>query len=66
MSCPVCAYCNQAEFSAEMNIHFSGFKNLDRPSVLIFPKIVACLSCGHAEFTIPENESPNLKTGAAS
>jgi hypothetical protein len=66
MSCPVCASSNQSEFPAEINIHFSGLKNLDRHSVLIFPKILVCLCCGLAEFTIPENELPNLAKGAES
>jgi len=60
MSCPVCASSNQAEFSAEINIHFSGLKNLDRPSVLVFPKVVVCLDCGFAEFTVPEDKLPHL------
>jgi hypothetical protein len=60
MSCPVCASSNQAEFSAEINIHFSGLKNLDRPSVLVFPEVLVCLDCGSSRFTVPENELPHL------
>ena len=65
MSCPVCASSNQAEFSAEINIHFSGLKNLDRPSVLVFPKVLVCLDCGSSRFTVPEKELPHLTQGAA-
>jgi predicted nucleic-acid-binding Zn-ribbon protein len=65
MFCPKCAYGNRVEFSAEINIHFSGLRNLDRPSVLVFPKVLVCLNCGFAEFTIPEKELPHLAQGAA-
>jgi hypothetical protein len=42
------------EFAAEINIHFSGLKNLDKPSVLVFPRILVCLDCGFSRFTAPE------------
>jgi hypothetical protein len=35
MPCEVCASSNQAEFSAEMIIHFSGLKNVDKPGVSV-------------------------------
>jgi len=56
MSCLLCASSNQAEFPTEMMFHFSGIKNLDKPHVLIFPKILVCLECGAARFTVPETE----------
>jgi len=65
MSCPVCASSNQAKFSAEINIHFSGLKNLNRPSVLVFPEVLVCLDCGSSRFTVPEIKLPHLAQGAA-
>jgi hypothetical protein len=48
-------------------IHFSGLKNLDKPTVMVFPKIMVCLDCGLTEFTIPEAELRLLgECGAAS
>jgi hypothetical protein len=36
MSCPFCGSGNQAKFTAELLIHFSGLKNLDKPAVSVF------------------------------
>jgi len=54
--CSVCGSGNQAEFPSEMALHFSGLENLDEPHVFIFPKILVCLKCGAAKFTIPQSE----------
>jgi hypothetical protein len=39
-----------------MGVHFPGLKNIDRPTVWVFPDLVVCLHCGLAEFVIPETE----------
>jgi len=54
MSCLSCLSDNQAEFSAEMVIHFSGLRNLDNRGVWVFPKLFVCLNCGVSLFVIPE------------
>ena len=46
MSCLSCGSKKQAEFPAEMLIHFRGLKNLDKPGVWVFPKLLVCLDCG--------------------
>jgi hypothetical protein len=56
MSCSSCTSGNQAEFTAEINIHFPGLKNLDKHSVFVFPKLLVCLDCGCSWFTIREAE----------
>ena len=56
MVCRRCASHNQKEFGAEINIHHSGLRELDEPDVLVFPKLVVCLRCGLAEFTVSESE----------
>jgi hypothetical protein len=67
MSCRACTSTSQTQFGSEIIIHFSGLKNLDKPAVLVFPKIAVCLECGFAEFTIPEAELRQLgKRGTAS
>jgi len=44
------------EFIAEIAIHFRGLKDLEKPIVWLFPKIVVCLDCGIAQFAVPETE----------
>jgi len=54
MSCPACSSCNQVEFSAEMLVHHDGLKNLDKPAVLVYSRILVCASCGFSQFTAPK------------
>ena len=56
MSCKSCGSDSAGKFPAEIAIHFSGLKNLDKPHVWIFPTLVVCLNCGYTEFAIPEDE----------
>jgi hypothetical protein len=65
MSCRSCSSNNQTEFGSEIIIHFSGLKNLDEPTVMVFPKIAVCLDCGVTEFTIPAAELRQLRERAA-
>ena len=62
MCCPSCASGRQAEFSAEINIHYHGLQNLDRPGVFVFPEILVCLDCGFSVFDIPEAELAQFAT----
>jgi hypothetical protein len=63
MSCLSCGSKKQAEFPAEMLIHFRGLKNLDKPGVWVFPKLLVCLDCGFLQSTVP---APELASLAAS
>ena len=65
MPCKSCKSPNQSEFSAEMCIHFLGLKNIDKSVVWVFPKVVVCLDCGTAEFTVPEADLRLLAKGDA-
>jgi len=56
MSCLLCASTNQTEFSTEMMVHFSGIRNWDNPGVMLFPKLLVCVSCGFSQFTVPKAE----------
>ena len=56
MTCLLCSSANQAIFSAEMIIHFSGLKNVDKPGVWVFSKLLVCLGCGFSRFAVPECE----------
>lgn len=63
MCCASCASSNRAEFIAEINIHFSGLKNIGEPSVLLFPKLLVCLDCGFSAFTTPKTGLAILTVG---
>jgi hypothetical protein len=60
MQCSLCSSANQAVYTAEINIHFHGLENIDRPGVLIFPKVWVCLDCGSSRFTTPNTELSQL------
>jgi hypothetical protein len=62
MACKSCGSENQTEFGTEINIHFPGRKGLDKPAVLVFPKLVVCLDCGDSRFVVPETELALLAT----
>jgi len=66
MSCLLCGSANQAEFTGEMMIHFSGLKHLANPGVLVFPKLLICLNCGFSRFRVSETELASLVSGNAS
>jgi hypothetical protein len=65
MACRSCGAEDQTEFGAEINIHFPGLRNLDKPAVMVFPKLVVCLDCGFTQFTLPETELRLLRERAA-
>jgi hypothetical protein len=54
MSCLSCVSDHQAEFPAEMIIHYSGLKNVDKPGVLVLAEVLVCLDCGFFSFTAPQ------------
>jgi hypothetical protein len=60
MSCVFCTSTNQAEFPAEVNIHFPGLSNAGKPGVFVFPKLLVCLDCGSSSFTTPAFELAKL------
>jgi len=60
MYCELCQSRNQAEFTAEMMIHFSGLEYIDNPGIPTLPKIAVCLDCGFSRFSIGEPELSQL------
>ena len=56
MSCLLCGSDKEAELTTEMHMHFTGLKDLDKPAVWLFPKLMVCLDCGSSRFTVPESE----------
>jgi len=65
MTCRSCRSVNQAEFPAELLIHFGGLKNLDKPGVLVFPKLLVCLDCGFLQSTVPAPQLASLAAGTS-
>ena len=65
MCCESCASRNQAEYPAEIAVHFLGRENLSKPHILIFPKVLVCIACGFSRFTVQEAELRLLKDGTA-
>jgi hypothetical protein len=65
MYCLSCASNHQSEFAAEMIIHFSGLKNLDKPGVCASPRLLVCLNCGFSEFRLQGPELALLADGFA-
>jgi hypothetical protein len=63
MSCVYCRSFKQAELTAEMLIHFPGLKNLDKPALWLFPKLLVCLDCGCSHFTVPGTELGSIAQG---
>lgn len=63
MACLSCGSEEQAEFNAEMVIHFPGRKGLDQPVVPVFPKLAICFRCGSTRFAVPEADLRLLQQG---
>jgi hypothetical protein len=66
MACRMCGSGKQQEFTAEININLRGLKNINGPSVLVFPNVLVCLSCGVSRFTLTETKLALLAEGAES
>ncbi len=61
MACKSCRSDNQTQFPTEMNVHFPGKENWEKPSVWLFPSVLICLDCGFAEFSIDGDGLPKLQ-----
>ena len=63
----MCSLCKSPDFrlfTAEMNIHFLGRENLDRPTVWAFPTVTVCVNCGCAEFVVHGEPLQKLREGS--
>jgi hypothetical protein len=65
MPCKSCGSESLGEFTGEIAIHFRGLKNINEPTVFVFPELVVCLECGTAEFVVPEDVLRLLAKGRA-
>jgi hypothetical protein len=64
MQCKSCESQHQTEFDAEINIHLPGKTGMDKPAVLVYPKLLVCLDCGFTECKVTEATLPRLAEGA--
>jgi hypothetical protein len=65
MSCKSCLSEHQSNLNGEVAIHFPGLKGLEKPIVWVFPKLLVCLDCGVAEFSLPGRELGVIVKGTA-
>jgi hypothetical protein len=61
--CKACHSIRHGSFNAEVAIHFPGLRGLNKPVVLIFPKLKVCFQCGFTELVVPERELQVLREG---
>jgi len=55
--CPSCGSSRSLELLGEICMHFpGGLESLNMPLIWAYPKVVVCLDCGFAEFTMRESE----------
>ena len=60
--CTFCASKKMGKFGGEIGLHFKGIAELEKPVVFVFPEVMVCLTCGHAQFTVPGEELRVLAT----
>jgi hypothetical protein len=65
MACRSCGSKDPTGFVAEMSVHVPGLENVEKSTVLVFPRILVCMTCGFTELTMGENELRLLGKGHA-
>ena len=65
MACRSCGSKDQTEFGAEIGVHSLGLENVDKPIILVFPRLLVCMNCGFTELTMSKNELRLLGKGPA-
>ena len=63
VTCWECSSDMLKDFDGELAIHFPGRDGLDKPSLLLYPKLKVCLKCGHAEFVVSDAQIEELEKG---
>lgn len=65
MRCSSCGSEKLGQYTGEIAIHFPGRDGLDKPLILIFPRVLVCLDCGIGEFAVPDAELRQLVEGGS-
>lgn len=66
MACRSCGSNHLTRFAAETTVHILGLENVDKPTVLVFPKLRVCMDCGFTEFKMSVDELRLLAKDPAS
>ena len=66
MSCRSCGSGTQKAFASEISVHILGLENVDKPAVMVFPRLLVCMDCGFTELAMTENELRMLGKDPAS
>jgi hypothetical protein len=66
MACRSCGSKDQTQFGAEIGVHPLGLEKVDKPMILVFPRLLVCMNCGFTELTMAKNELRLLGKGLAS
>lgn len=66
VACQSCGSENQTEFPSEISVHHPGLEKVDEPTVMLFHKLLTCMSCGFTEFRISDDDLHLLGKGSAS
>ena len=66
MSCRSCGSGNQKGFASEISVHILGLENVDKPTVMVFPRLLVCMDCGFTELAMRENDLRMLGKDPAS
>jgi hypothetical protein len=62
VTCPSCGSANLEKFESEVTIHSPRIKDIDNRPVLVFGEVSVCLSCGKADFVVPQPQLARLST----
>lgn len=65
MSCRSCGSETQTGFASEISVHVLGLENVNKPTLMVFPRLLVCMNCGYTELTLAEKELALLGKGPA-
>jgi hypothetical protein len=61
-----CSSDNQRTSNREVALHVPGLQGLEKPSLIVFPKVQVCLNCGVAAFVMEDADLKSLRENYSS
>ena len=61
-----CSVDNRRTSNGEVALHVPGLQGLDKPTLLVFPKVQVCLNCGVAAFVVEDADLRHLRENYSS